>query len=245
MAIPQALQPNLFANGILNGSPGWQIADAARLLPPLPASGGTGPVQLIGDQPAAAMAKLMKAFYDYGRVHFTWSQSSPSAAGNGGLLTGAATNCACATFNGNLKKLAEACGLTGIQNETLTSQFITVPGGECIDSKWHGNVRTDRDGYGQFRSYKFAQHYWLSMAGVHYDVCYNNTFYNSGQIIFTHLDAPDPDMARDSGLPVGQIYKLRKPLPQYDHIVMIQQTGPGGWPGWQLVTRAQIKGMRR
>lgn len=245
MAIPQALQQNLIANGIPNGSPGWQIVNAARMLPALPAPGGMGPVKLIGDSPTQAMAKLMKAFYDYGRLHFTWSQSSPAAAGNGGLLTGAATNCACATFNGNLKKLAEACGLTGIQNETLTDQFLTVPGGVCIDSKWQGNVRTDRDGYHQFRSYKFAQHYWLSMGGMHYDVCYNNTFVNRDQIIWTHLDAADPTVLRDSGLQGNQVYKLRKPLPNYDYLLMTQQNGPGGWPGWQLVTRAQIKSMRR
>lgn len=188
----------------------------------------------------------MKAFYDYGRIHFTWTESSPGAAGNGGLLTGAATNCACATFNLNLKRLAEACGITGIRSETLTEQFLTFPGGICIDSRWQGNVRTDRDGYAQFRAYKFAQHYWLSLNGVHYDVCYNNVFNNPGQIIFTHLDPPDPEVARDSGLPLGHIYKLRKPLPQYDYLVLVQQNGgPGGWAGWQLVNRAQIRRMRR
>jgi hypothetical protein len=85
----------------------------------------------------------MHAFYAYGRLHFTWTQASAAPAGAPGLLTGAATSCACATFNGNLKWLAETgCMIPGIANQLLTSQFLTVPGGVCIDRNWNGNVRT-------------------------------------------------------------------------------------------------------
>ena len=244
MPFPAALQNALIANGIPNGSPGWIIAQNARLLPGIPGRGPMGQTPVIGDTPAVAMSKLMKSFYDYGRLHFTWSQSSSAVAGTGGLLTGAATSAACAAFNGNLKRLAEACGITGIRLESFMEQFITVPGGQSIDSKWVGNVRTDREGFGQFRSYKFREHYWLSLGGMHYDVCYNNTFHTTEQIVFSRLDQAEPQLLRETGMEANKIYKLRKPLPQYDYLVMVQQVGPGNWPSWQLVSKANLKAIK-
>ncbi|MEZ5356216.1 MAG: hypothetical protein R2762_26575 [Bryobacteraceae bacterium] len=234
------LQAALVQAGINNTMPGWRIVESARLLPPLPNSGA-----VCGDQPGEALKKLMKAFYDYGRLHWTWSQSSPGAVANGGLVKGLATNCACASFNLNLKFLAELCGVNGIQQATLTQQFLTVPGGVCIDSKWKGNVRTATQGFDLFQSFKFAQHYWLTLNAMNYDVCYNSTFLNQEQIIWTRLLAPEDRVLRQAGVPVNQLYRLTKPLPSAEYLIQVQLSGPNGWPAWQLVSKDELSRLRR
>jgi hypothetical protein len=239
MAIQPALQAGLNNHGINNGMPGWAIVSNAMLLPAHPNTGA-----LTGDTPAAALGKLMKAFYDYGRLHWTWSQASPGTVANGGLVKGLATNCACASFNGNLKYLAEACGIQGIQQETLTQQFLTVPGGECIDSKWKGNVRSATHGFDLFKCFKFAQHYWLSLGAQHFDVCYNKTFANQEQIIWSRLLPAEDRVLRQTGVPANQIYKLSKPLPSADYLIIVQQQGANGWPSWQLVSTNDLKKIR-
>ena len=88
MAIPEIYRTKLGENNLAEGSPGRRIADAANLA--------------TGDAPSVLLTKLMHAFYAYGRMHWRWTTSSSSSAGNGGLVRGAATNCACATFNDNL-----------------------------------------------------------------------------------------------------------------------------------------------
>jgi hypothetical protein len=211
MAIPATLQAQLTANGINAGMPGWTIADNAQLLPPTPGSASP-----IGDTPAAGLTKLMTAFYNYGRIHFTWTQASTPMAAAPGLLTGGATSCACATFNANLRFLAErACGIAGITNQALNAQFLTIPGGVCIDSKWNGNVRTAAQGFDQLKSFKFATHYWLELAGRQYDVCYNNSFV--GDVAWTRLVPADAAALQDAGVPANQLYKLAKPLPSAEY----------------------------
>ena len=228
-----AHRTNLQNNHYPIGSPAWIIVNDANLA--------------AADAPAQMLRKLMDAFYDYGRTHWQWTQSSPAAAGNGGLLRGTATNCACATFNGNLKLLAEhACGIAGIANQTYTTQFLTVPGGVCIDSRWHGNVRTSRDGYPQFKCFKFSQHYWLQFGGLNYDVCYNNTFAAQQQIVFTTLtQMPVKETAR-YGRNQTTLYRLTRPLPSAAYLVQVADgaQGPCGWPGWQLVSEAELRLLR-
>lgn len=237
------LQAQLTHNGLTAVMPGWTIINNANLLPPLPnAAAGA----MFGDTPANALRKLMQAFYDYGRLHWRWTSSSSAAAGQGGLVRGNAHNCACATFNANLKFLAETCcGIQGIQSQTLNEHFITVPGSTCIDSNWHGNVRMLTQGYQQFRCYKFSAHYWLSLNGQHYDACFNNVFVAQEQIIFTRLPIDTPFAAKYR-FPTDKLRKLAKPLPNATHIieVAVGGTGPGGWPGWELVNEAQLKKLR-
>lgn len=73
MAIPATLQLALNNNGINAGMPGWVIADAANLLPPIP-----GSALPIGDAPAAGLTKLMHAFYGYGRTHSPGRRTQPT-----------------------------------------------------------------------------------------------------------------------------------------------------------------------
>jgi len=234
MSIPTQIQTNLIAKGITSDTPGWSMVNNARLLPPTPPQAQQG--ILTSTAGPRIMVQLMKAFYDYGRTHFTWSQSSPSAAGSGGLLKGGARNCACATFNLNLKKLAQACGLENINMERLEKQFITIPGGVCIDSNWPGNVKSDRDDYSKFRAFKFQSHYWLSYMGTQYDVCYNSTFQSRAQIVWTNLLPAAPQVLQRASMPSNKLYRLEKPLPAYNHLIMENQNGPQGWPVWKLVS---------
>ncbi len=240
MAIQPGLQAALQGAGIQNPMPGWEVVSNANLLAPLPNSG-----VLFGETPSEALKKLMKAFYDYGRLHWTWSQSSPGTVANGGLVKGLANHCACASFNLNLKYLAEACGIAGIAQGTLTQQFLTVPGGVCIDSKWKGNVRSSTQGFDLLKSFKFAQHYWLTFAGQNYDACYNHTFANQEQIIWTRLLPPEDMVLRRAGVPANQLYKLAKPLPSAEYLIQVQMNGPGGWPSWQLAGKDELQKIGR
>ena len=190
----------------------------------------------------------MKAFYDYGRMHWRWTTSSPAAAGQGGLVLGRAANCACATYNDNLKFLAERIGgVAGIARADLNEHFITVPGGVCIDSSWTGNVRTTTLGYTQFKCFKFATHYWLTLAGANYDACFNNVFADRENIIFTRLQLVPPPISARFGLNQSTIRQLAKPLPYAKYIVEVQAGGlnPNGWPGWQVVSEAELAVLRR
>jgi len=230
MAIPEAYKPALKTNNIAQGSPGWQIMDAANVA--------------TTDTPSALLTKLMKAFYDYGRGHWRWTTSSSKTAGDGGLLRGAAAKCACATFNDNLKFLAEKiCGVTGIGRGEINEHFLTVPGGVCIDGSWHGNVRSDKLTFDQMRCFKFSTHYWLTLGGVNYDACFNKVFHSRSQVQWTTL-LPDIPMAQKCRLDTNKLRKLAQPLPAYQYVVQISMPAPDLWPGWQLVSTEQLKKMK-
>lgn len=240
MPLSAAIQSNLSAAGVNSTMPGYRIIENARLLPPLP-----GSTALFGDTVQQAMRKLMKAYFDYGRQHWTWAQSAGGAAANGGLVRGMINAVACGSFNQNFKWLAEkGLGITGISNGQETGQFLTMPNSTCIDSKWVGNVRTATQGFDQFKCFKFAGHYWVVHNGVNYDVCYNDTFATPSEIIWTKLLPADPSVFSKSGLASNQVYKLDKPIPAGDHLVMLQQNGPNGWPSWQIVTKEQLKSLK-
>lgn len=241
MAIHATLQARLIANGINAGMPGWLIVDAANMADPVP-----GSALPIGDTAVAGLTKLMHAFYNYGRAHFTWAQNATNAAVAPGMLTGAAHACACATFNANLKWLAETvCAIPGIAtpSPSRVGQFLTVPGGVCIDNGWKGNVRTSTQGFDKFKCFKFASHYWLGLGGQQFDVCFDKVFV--GDVAWTALDPADAGALRDAGVPPNQLYKLAKPLPSADYLIMIAMLGPNNWPSWQLTSRADLKKMRR
>lgn len=222
--------------GLKNGTPGFQIVKAARLLPPTPNTD-----DVIGDPPAAALRKLMKSYYAYGRARWTWAQSSPSSTSNGGLVKGAATACACGAFNWNFKWLAEkALGIQGMGVGEDKSQFITVPGGVCIDTKWKGNVSTAKQGVGQLKCFKFQGHYWATHGGVNYDVCFNNTFGSTAEIIWTKLLDPDPKLLAKTHRVKGELYKLAKSIPAGDHLVMTKKNGANAWPEWQIVAAKDV-----
>lgn len=195
MALHAAIQALLGAAGVTNGMPGWAILESARLLPPTPGSGAA-----FGDGPAQALRKVMKAYYEYGRNHWTWAQSAGGAAANGGLVKGQIQAVACGSFNQNFKWLAEkGLGITGITNGQETGQFLTMPGSVCIDSKWVGNVRTSTKAFGSLRCFKFSGHYWVMHGGVNYDVCYDNTFHSVSEIIWTRLLQPDQSLVGKGG----------------------------------------------
>jgi len=230
MAIPVACRTKLMENKLDGNSPGWKIVDAANLA--------------TTDAPAVLLTKLMHAFYDYGRGHWRWTTSSASSAGAGGLLRGAAAKCACATFNDNLKFLAEKiCGVTGIGRGDINEHFLTVPGGVCIDSGWHGNVRTDKQTFDQLRCFKFSTHYWLTLGGANYDACFNKVFHSRADIIWTTL-LIDMAMAKKCRLDTDKVRKLAKPLPAYQYIVQMSMPAPDLWPGWQLVSVEQLKKLK-
>jgi hypothetical protein len=234
------VQQKLLAAGVTNSMPAWQIVDSARLLPPIPTSQAT-----FGDSTQQALRKLMKSFYDYGRLHWTWAQNAGSAAANGGLVKGLINAVACGSFNQNFKWLAEnALGVTGITNGQYTGAFLTMPGGVCIDSKWVGNVCTNTKTYSTLRCFKFTGLYWVVHGGVNYDVCYNNTFGTTTEIVWTNLLPPDPALRNKGGLSLNQMFKLEKPLPEGDYLVTLQQQGPNGWPSWQIVPKTQIMALR-
>ena len=240
MPLTAAIQHRLGVAGINNAMPGWQIIENGRLLPPLP---GTG--SLFGDPVPQALRKLMKSYYDYGRVHWTWAQSAGNAAANGGLVRGVINAVACGSFNLNFRWLAEnGLGITGITNGRDTSQFLTVPGGVCIDSKWVGNVRTATQGFADLKCFKFYGHYWVVHGGINYDVCYNNTFSTTAEIICTKLLQPEPNLAGKGGLAVNELFRLEKPLPAGDYLVKVQHQGPNGWPSWQIVPKVQVLALR-
>jgi hypothetical protein len=240
MPLSAGIQARLTAAGVNNGMPGWRIIENARLLPPRPGSGA-----LFGDLVAQALRKLMKSFYDYGRLHWTWTQSAGVAAANGGLVRGMISAVACGSFNLNFKWLAEnGLGITGITNGQENSQFLTLPGRMGIDSRWVGNVRTDRQGFPELKSFKFQRHNWVVHGGTNYDVCFNQTFATHTEIIWTKLLRPDPQLLARSRLGVQDLYRLEKPLPAGDHLVNIQTQGPNGWPSWQIVRKEQVEALR-
>lgn len=237
MPFPEAVKQRLRKAGITEGKPGWTIVANAWLLPPTPGS--------FGDSILVALQKLMRSFFEYGRQHWTWSQSSPRAAADGGLVKGDANIAACASFNLNFKWLAENClDIKGITPSQHNVQFLTKPGRLCIDSKWVGNVRTNRRTFADLRCFKFREHHWVTYGGTHFDVCYNHTFYTTAEIIWTKLLEPDPRLVGKGGLRKDQIYRLETPHDEGDHLVMIQQQGPNGWPSWQIVTRDQVANLK-
>jgi hypothetical protein len=239
MALSAAIQARLHNVGVNNAMPAWIIIDNARLLPPLP-----GAAAVFGDPVPQALRKLMKAFYDYGRIHWTWAQNSGPAAAFGGLVMGRTTAVACGSFNYNFKWLAEnGLGIAGMGTNQDPAQFLTIPGAACIDSKWLGNVRTSTQGFDQLKCFKFSGHYWVTHGGVNYDVCYNNTFATTAEIIWTKLLAAAPNLVGKGGLGADQLFRLEKPLPAGDHLFMVQQNGANGWPSWQIATSAQIKAL--
>ena len=137
------------------------------------------------------------------------------------------TRAACGSFNANFRWLAETgLGITGIGNGQDTHQFLTIPGGVCIDSKWIGNVRTATESFQELKCFKFYGHYWVTHGGINYDVCYNNTFHATSEIIWTNLIAADPDVAGRGGLNAQSLYKLEKPIPAGDYLVKLPGTGP-------------------
>jgi hypothetical protein len=236
MPMPLTIQNRLRALSITEAMPAWRILQNAWLLPPTPNQD-----TLFGDTVEQALKKLMKSFFEYGRQHWTWSQTSGPGAADGGLVKGVVSNCACASFNLNFKWLAEQClGIQGITPNSYNRQFLTMPGRNCIDSKWAGNVRTATRAFEAVRCFKFSQHHWVSRGGVNYDVCYNDTFASTAEIIWTGLLPADPSVVKKSKLRPDQVYKLEKPLPEGDHLVMLQQYGPNGWPTWQIVDQSQV-----
>ena len=240
MAPNAAIQARLTAAGVNNGMPGWRIIENARFLPPLPGSGAT-----VGDSASQALRKLMKSYYEYGRLNWTWAPQSGGAAASGGLVKGATSAVACGAFNLNFKWLAEnGLGVTGITNGQDTSNFLTMPGGVCIDSKWVGNVRNPTQGFDQLKCFKFSGHYWVVHGGMNYDVCFNNTFGTTAEIMWTKLKAPDQSLVGKGGIDPQGIFELEKPLPFGDHLVKVQQAGTNGWPMWQIVPRAQVAALR-
>jgi hypothetical protein len=230
------LQTKMAAVGLTQGTPGYEIVGKAKLLPPPPNSG-----KLFGDAPAQAMPKLLRSYYEYGRAHWVWTTTSPGSSGNGGLVRGQAQSVACGAFNYNFKWLAEnALGITGMGVGQDTSQFITMPGGVCIDAKWPGNVRTANKDFAQLKCFKFQGHYWVTYGGKNLDTCFNNTFGSTSQIIWSTLGSPDPQLLKKSGLRSDQLYKLEKKNAYGDHLVMLKQQGYGAWPTWQLMTTAEV-----
>jgi hypothetical protein len=231
-----ALQAQLATAGLAKSSPGYQIVVKAKFLPPTPNSN-----KLIGDADGAALKKLLKAYYDYGRQHWTWTQTSSGSAKDGGLVKGATSGVACGSFNANFRWLAEnALGITGMSNGQEPAQFLTMPGGVPIDGKWKGNVCTGKQGFDQLRCFKFQGHYWVKHAGTNYDVCFNNTFGSAGEIIWTKLDTPDAALLKKSGLPAGSLYRLEKKLPAGDHLYMLSKNGSHGWPAWQIASADEV-----
>jgi hypothetical protein len=217
--------------GVKQGSAGWKIVFDAKLMPP---SGGRG---VVGDKDAAALFKLMKSFYKYGRAHWTWTQSSGGAAANGGLAKGTATTAACGTFNGNLMWLAEhALGIEGIKYGKCPDQFITIAG-DGIDSKWDGNVECDRR---LLPMYKFHGHYWVKHGGNNFDACFNRTFGSSDDIISTKLSRVDKELLDETGLAYDELYKLDAPIKGKTHLKLRDRDGAHGWPVWELLTKDEV-----
>jgi hypothetical protein len=236
MAINAAIQNRMATAGLNHTMPAWTIVDNAKLLPPTP-----GSTALFGDPVGQALRKLMKSFYEFGRGHWTWTQNAGGAAANGGLVKSLISGVACGSFNHNFKWLAEnALAITGITTGQETAQFLTMPESVGIDSKWVGNVRTATKIFTNLKCFKFSGHYWVMHGGVNYDVCYNNTFTTTSQIIWTKLRPAGQDVLKSGALQAHQVYKLEKPLPEGDHLVMVQQNGANGWPTWQIVPKAQL-----
>ncbi len=240
MVLSPAIQAQLAAANVTPAMPGWTIIQNAHFLPPLP-----GTAALFGDPVPQALRKLMKAYYDYGRINWTWAQNAPAAAANGGLVRGLINAVACGSFNYNFKWLAEhGLGIAGMGHGQEPAQFLTMPGGVCIDSKWVGNVRTTTEGFSQLKCFKFSGHYWVTHGGVNYDVCYNNTFGVTNEIIWSKLLPAEAKLVGKGGLAANQLYRLEKPIPAGDHLFMVQQNGANGWPSWQFATKAQIKALK-
>ena len=236
MSIQPAVKDKLEEAHISNSMPGWIIIDNAKLLPALP-----GSEAVFGDSVSAALKKLMKSFYDYGRKNFTWTQSAPSSAANGGMMKGAAKNAACGTFNYNFKWLAEnALGITGFSEGVYKGQFITEPGSVCIDSKWVGNVCTKPGGYSDTKAFKFSGHWWVKHGGINYDVCYNRTFGSVNDIIWTKLVPASSEVLKKTGFTKDEVWKLDKPLPAGNHLVMVTRQGYGGFVNWQIFPEDKI-----
>lgn len=236
MSLPLAIKQRLLDLNLTEAMPAWKIMTNARFLPATP-----GSPKLYGDSVEQALKKLMKSFFEYGRQHWRWSQSSGAAASDGGLVKGLVHSAACATFNQNFKWLAEKClGIDNITSDSVQGNFLTMPGQDCIDAQWIGNVRTTRRPFLDLKCFKFNQHYWVKHGGINYDVCYNHTFVDSREIIWTKLVHADQVLVKKSGLRADQVYKLEKPLPEGDHLVMIQQNGPQGWPNWMIVDKSQV-----
>jgi len=237
MALSAALTNKMTAAGVGMGTPGWTIVQNANFLPPIP-----GSAALIGDTDSQALRKLMNSYYTYGRASWTWAQSATAAAANGGLVKGLIAAVACGSFNQNFKWLAEnGLGINGMGNGQETSNFITYPNKICIDSKWIGNVRTSKDSFQTMQCFKFTGHYWVTHGGINYDVCYNNTFTNVDEIVWTKLtQESDVTLTNKANVMPNQLFKLDKPMPNGTHLIMIQQAGNNGWPNWQLVTRESL-----
>ena len=211
-------------------SPGWQIVTAAKLLPPKPGSS-----RIFGDSDSAAMRKLMKSYYEYGRKHWTWSSGSPASTRNGGLLLGKANRAACGAFRDNFKFLAAAVlGIRGITSKEYSGMFLTVPGaGPCIDAKWHGNVCTETGSFKSFQCYKFTKHFWVSHGGLDYDVCFNTTF-SGTSFVWMKLLPVDNDVETRTGLTEGWLYKLEKPQRWGDYLLRVRPDGQNGWPEYEF-----------
>ena len=214
--------------GMTKSSPGWQIVVAAKLLPPTPKQD-----RPVGDNDTAALKKLMKSFYEYGRKNWSWVPSSPGSAANGGLVLGKTKAVACASFNGNFRWLAEnALDIAGITLGEHKGGFLTVPGAACIDHKWAGNVRTDAQDFKQFKCFKFTSHYWAVHKGVGYDVCFNKIM--QGKSMWMTLLAPEGQVTASTGLSEGALYKLGKAQRWGDYLLMVEKNGVNGWPEYQI-----------
>lgn len=234
--ISTALKTHLEKIKITSGMPGYKILEAAALLPPTP-----GATKLYGDSDSAALLKVMKSFYTYGRSHFSWTTSSSSAGADGGMMKGGTTSGACGAFNANFRWLAEhALQIMGWSNGQYIGQFMTQPSSVCIDAKWVGNVCQTKDGYATTKSYKFKDHYWQVHGGTNYDVCFNHTFGSASNIIWSTLSAAPKTVLDKSGWMAADLYKLDKPVPAGSYLLKVKDNAYGSWPNWQIFQEAQI-----
>ena len=76
MVLSPAIQAQLAVANVTPVMPGWTIIQNAHFLPPLPCTAA-----LFGDPVPQALRKFMKAYYDYGRIHWTWAQAARSLSG--------------------------------------------------------------------------------------------------------------------------------------------------------------------
>jgi hypothetical protein len=221
------------AGRLPTSSPAWQIVTKAKLTP---ADQGSG--RLFTESDSAALKKLMKSFFDYGRKNWDWISSSSTAGADGGLVLGKTKACACATFNLNFKWLAESVlDIDGIALGQYTKHFVTIPGKHCIDKNWAGNVLSPKGEL--LPCYKFSQHYWVTHSGQGYDVCFNSTF-SGTSFIGLKLGAADGPALQRTGLTNLSLFKLQKPEAGADYVAMVKKADASGWPVWQLFAEEDL-----
>jgi hypothetical protein len=219
--------------GIPNDKPAWKIIENANFSN-LPTGSDVKP----------ALIKLMKSFYDYGRDNdWKWVTSSKANLLDGGLVRGESpAQAACGTFNQNFRWLAEkVLDITGWTQGEENSHFLTKSDIESIDKSWVGNVRTKDRELSLLKCFKFSKHYWVVHCGTNYDVCYNNNFNNSNDIIWSRLTSPDDKIAQAKGLTKpGQLFKLVKLISEGDYLKEVDHAAPNGWPTFIISKEAEL-----